>query len=41
MSRETLAAGAATNTLANLRAWIQGSDSIKPGSLLPAMRVNE
>jgi len=40
MSRETLRAGAATNTHENLRAWIQDSDSIKPGSLLPAMKVN-
>jgi heme/copper-type cytochrome/quinol oxidase subunit 2 len=40
MSRETLAAGAATNTHKNLRAWIQDSDSIKPRSLMPAMKVN-
>lgn len=40
MSRETLAAVAATNTHENLRAWIQDSDSIKPGSLMPAMKVN-
>lgn len=40
MSRETLAAGAARNTHENLRAWIQDSDSIKPGSLMPAMKVN-
>ena len=39
MSRETRRAGAATNTHENLRAWIQDSDSIKPGSLLPAMKV--
>jgi heme/copper-type cytochrome/quinol oxidase subunit 2 len=37
MSRETSAAGAATNTHENLRAWIQDSDSTKPGSLMPAM----
>ena len=40
MSRETLRAGAATNTHENLRAWIQDSDSIKPGSLMPAIKVN-
>ena len=40
MSRETLRVGAATNTHENLRAWIQDSDSIKPGSLMPAMKVN-
>jgi heme/copper-type cytochrome/quinol oxidase subunit 2 len=39
-SRETLRAGAATNTHENLRAWIQDSNSIKPGSLMPAMKVN-
>ena len=40
MSRETLRAGAATNTHENLRAWIQDSDSIKPGSLVPARKAN-
>ena len=40
MSRETPAAGAATNTHENFRARIQDSDSIKPGSLMPAMKVN-
>jgi len=40
MSRETLRAGAATNTHKNLRAWIQDSDSTKPRSLMPAMKVN-
>ena len=39
MSRETLLAGAATNTHETLRAWIQDSDSIKAGSLMPAMKV--
>ena len=39
-SRETLRAGAATNTHENLRAWIQDSDSTRPGSLMPAMKVN-
>jgi|SRR5215469_7516664 len=40
MSRETLRAGAATNTHENLYAWIKDSNSIKPGSLMPAMKVN-
>ena len=40
MSRETLRAGAATKTHENLSAWIQDSDSVKPGSLMPAMKVN-
>lgn len=41
MSRETLAAGAAANTSANLKLWIQNPDAIKPGSLMPAMRLTE
>jgi cytochrome c oxidase subunit 2 len=39
MSRSTLASGAAENTRANLRLWIQNPDSIKPGSLMPAMKL--
>ena len=41
MSRDTIASGAAPNTRENLRAWIQDPDSIKPGSLMPAMQLNE
>ena len=41
MSRDTIAAGAATNTPENLKAWIQNPDSIKPGSLMPAMKLND
>jgi cytochrome c oxidase subunit 2 len=41
MSRDTIAAGAALNTRENLRAWIQSPDSIKPGSLMPAMKLND
>jgi cytochrome c oxidase subunit II len=41
MSRDTIASGAATNTPENLRDWIQNPDSIKPGSLMPAMQLNE
>jgi cytochrome c oxidase subunit II len=41
MSRETIASGAATNTHENLRLWIQNPDAIKPGSLMPAMKLNE
>ncbi len=41
MSRETLAAGAATNTRENLRAWIKNPDDIKPGALMPAMQMSE
>jgi cytochrome c oxidase subunit 2 len=41
MSRDTLAAGVALNTRENLRAWIQSPDSIKPGSLMPAMKLSD
>jgi cytochrome c oxidase subunit 2 len=41
MSRDTIAAGAAPNTPENLRLWIQNPDAIKPGSLMPAMQLNE
>ena len=41
MSRSTLASGAAGNTPANLRLWIQNPDAIKPGSLMPAMKLSD
>jgi cytochrome c oxidase subunit II len=41
MSRSTIAAGAAENTPENLRLWIQNPDSIKPGSLMPAMKLSD
>jgi cytochrome c oxidase subunit 2 len=41
MSRDTIASGAAPNTTENLRLWIQDPDAIKPGSLMPAMKLNE
>jgi cytochrome c oxidase subunit 2 len=41
MSRSTLASGAAENTPANLRLWIQNPDAIKPGSLMPAMKLSD
>jgi cytochrome c oxidase subunit 2 len=41
MSRSTIAAGAAGNTPANLRRWIQNPDAIKPGSLMPAMKLSD
>lgn len=40
MSRDTIASGAALNTHENLRLWIQNPDSIKPGSLMPAMNLS-
>ncbi len=41
MSRNTIAAGIATNTHQNLRSWIQDPSRLKPGSLMPAMELNE
>jgi cytochrome c oxidase subunit 2 len=41
MSRETIAAGAAPNTVENLRHWIQNPDAIKPGSKMPAMGLSD
>ena len=41
MSRRTLASGAAENTPENLRLWIQNPDAIKPGSLMPAMKLSD
>jgi cytochrome c oxidase subunit 2 len=40
MSRATIASGAAQNTTENLRIWIQSPDVIKPGSLMPAMKLS-
>jgi cytochrome c oxidase subunit II len=41
MSRSTLASGVIMNTLDNLRQWIKDPDSFKPGSLMPAMQLND
>jgi cytochrome c oxidase subunit II len=41
MSRETIAAGAAPNTPANLRRWIQDPNTLKPGSKMPAMGLSD
>ena len=41
MSRETIAAGAAPNNGQTLRLWIQDPDAIKPGSLMPAMKLTD
>jgi len=41
MSRKTIASGAADNTAENLRMWIQNPDAIKPGSLMPAMKMTD
>ena len=41
MSRTTIAAGAAENTHDKLRLWIQNPGAIKPGSLMPAMKLSD
>jgi len=41
MSRRTIAAGAAENTAENMRLWITNPDAIKPGSLMPAMKLSD
>ena len=41
MSRQTIASGAAENTTKKLRLWIQNPDAIKPGSLMPAMKLSD
>jgi cytochrome c oxidase subunit II len=41
MSRETIGAGAALNNAENLRRWVQEPDYFKPGSLMPAMQLDE
>jgi cytochrome c oxidase subunit 2 len=39
MSRETIGAGAAANTPASLRAWVENPARLKPGALMPAMNL--
>ena len=41
MSRRTIASGAAQNTREKLRLWVQNPDAIKPGSLMPAMKLTD
>jgi cytochrome c oxidase subunit 2 len=41
MSRATIAAGAAENSHDNLRLWIKDPSAIKPGSLMPAMKLSD
>jgi cytochrome c oxidase subunit II len=40
MSRSTIGAGVARNTPETLRAWINDPASVKPGALMPAMKVS-
>lgn len=41
MSRSTIASGAAQNTQENLRLWIENPDALKPGALMPAMKLSD
>ena len=41
MSRDTIASGAAPNTPANLRLWIQNPGVFKPGCKMPAMGLSD
>ena len=41
MSRTTIGSGAATNTPANLRTWVDSPDHFKPGVLMPAMKLDD
>jgi cytochrome c oxidase subunit 2 len=41
MSRATIASGAAENTAESLRSWLRDPDAIKPGSLMPAMKLSD
>jgi cytochrome c oxidase subunit 2 len=41
MSRDTIAAGITANTHDNLRSWIHDPSRFKPGSLMPAMGLDE
>ena len=40
-SRDTIAAGAVQNNAENLRRWIDDPNTMKPGSLMPAMHLND
>jgi cytochrome c oxidase subunit 2 len=41
MSRATIASGAAENTTDKLRLWLEDPDAIKPGTLMPAMKLSD
>lgn len=41
MSRETIAAGAAANDPASLHKWLRDPDLIKPGALMPDMKLSD
>ena len=39
MSRQTIGAGAADNTLKDLTAWVANPQAIKPGCLMPDLKL--
>ena len=41
MSRQTLGAGVAPNNDANLKSWLRDPQELKPGCLMPAMKLND
>jgi cytochrome c oxidase subunit 2 len=41
MSRETIAAGSIPNTPEQLRAWVRDPDALKPGVLMPPMKLDD
>ena len=41
MSRATIGAGVARNTPENLRAWVKDPAVLKPGALMPAMKLSD
>jgi cytochrome c oxidase subunit 2 len=41
MSRETLGAGVAKNAPSTLKAWVANPSALKPGVLMPAMKLSE
>jgi cytochrome c oxidase subunit 2 len=40
-SRDTIASGPIENTPENLRKWVDNPNTMKPGSLMPAMHLND
>lgn len=41
MSRDTIASGVVQNNQANLEKWIKDPDTMKPGCLMPAMKLSD
>jgi cytochrome c oxidase subunit II len=41
MSRETLGSGVAANSSENIRAWVKDPQALKPGCLMPNMKLDD